>query len=116
MRTNKQIDAIADLFLGGASKTKAMIAGGYSPRSAQSNTNRIFPRGSYRYKRFVHGLFIFGWNKAKAARYAGYSPRWAGANTTRLMKHPVVQAELLSARRALHPENYPAQECALGND
>ena len=116
MRSNKQIDAMADLFLGGASKTRAMIAGGYSRRSAQSNTNRIFPRGSYRYKRFVHGLFIFGWNKAKAARYAGYSPRWAGANTTRLMKHPAVQAELLSARRALHPENYPAQECALGND
>ena len=35
MRTNKQIDAIADLWLGGVSKTKAMIAGGYSPRSAQ---------------------------------------------------------------------------------
>jgi len=78
-----------------------MSAGGYSPHSAQSNTNRVFPRGIYRYIRFVHGLFILGWNKAKAARYAGYKPRWAHTNTARLMRHPAVQAEIERVRREL---------------
>jgi len=98
MRTSEQVQLIADLWLSGASKTEAMIAGGYSPRSAQSNTNRVFPRGSSRHLRFVHGLFLFGWNKAKAARYAGYKPAWAHTNTARLMRHPEVQALLDEVR------------------
>ena len=91
MRTSQQIDSLARVLFGGGTKTAAMLAGGYSPRSAQSNTNKALPRENVRHTRFVDGLFLFGWNKSKAARYAGYKPRWCGTNTARLMRHPDVR-------------------------
>jgi len=98
MRTQEQIRALAAVYSRGGSKTAAMIAGGYSPRCAGSNTCKVFPKGSYRHIRFAQGLFMC-MNRTQAAIYAGYSPRWAGTNTWRLMRHPAVRAELRRMRR-----------------
>ena len=108
MRTEQQVERLANVYLEGGTKTQAMIAGGYSPRSAQSNTNKVLPSENYRYVRFAQGLFLLGWNKTKAAIYAGYKPRWAGTNTARLMRHPAVRAEILKMRQALFPKDFPS--------
>ena len=93
-RTRAQIHRMLKVLLDGGTKTEAMIAGGYSPKSAQSNTNKVLPRTNQRHERFAWGLHLFGWNKTRAAIWAGYKPKWAGTNTARLMKYPDVQLEL----------------------
>ena len=108
MRTEQQVNRLANVYLDGGTKTEAMIAGGYSQHSAQSNTNKVFPRGSYKHVRFAQGLFLCNWNQTKAAIYAGYKSRWAGTNTARLMRHPAVQAEILKMRQALFPMDFPS--------
>ena len=110
MRTAQQVEKAAIIFINGGTKTAAMIAAGYSAKSAQSNTNKVFPPGSYRHERFAQGLFILNWNKTKAAIYAGYNPKWAGTNTVRLMRHPRVKVEILRIRRRLFPKDYPTPE------
>ena len=107
MRTDQQIEQLANVYLDGGTKTQAMLAGGYSQLSAQSNTNKVLPCENMRHVRFAQGLFLVGWNQTKASIYAGYKPRWAATNTARLMRHPEVQAEILRMRERLFPMDYP---------
>ncbi len=107
MRTDEQVKRIIDALCGGKTKTEALIAGGYSPHSAQSNTNKLLPRANQRHILFVHYLFVLG-NKTQAAIHAGYKPKWAGTNTARLMRHPEVKAEILRTRQRLFPIDYPS--------
>ena len=102
MRTLAQIDALTMRYFGGCSKKSAMLAAGYTEKSASTNVNKLFPPGSFRHEMFAYGLFLFGWNKTKAALYAGYSLKWAGTNTSRLMRHPRVKAEIWRIRRDLN--------------
>lgn len=108
MRSDEQVERIAETYLDGGTKTEAMVAGGYSAKSAQSNTNKVLPRQNDRHVRFAQGLFLFKWNKTRAAIYAGYKPAWAGTNTARLMRQPEVKAEILSMRQKLFPQDYPS--------
>ena len=108
MRTKEQVDRLVEAYVSGGTKTEAMIAGGYSPKCAQSNTNKVLPETNQRHVRFAWGLFLFNWDKTKAAIFAGYRPKWAGTNTARLTRHPEVQAEILRVRQRLFPQDYPS--------